>query len=109
MEDKYYFSDGSVLDYLDATKTLHREGEPAIKYANGDMSWYFHGQLHRVDGPAIEWTGGTEWYLHGQLHRIDGPAVEHAKGAKQWYLNDKRINCDNQEMFERLLKLKAFW
>ena len=48
-------------------------------------------------------------FLNDQLHREDGPAVEYYSGNKFWYLNGKRINCSNQEEFKRLLKLKAFW
>ena len=37
---------------------------PAIEDPNG---WYRNGQLHRTDGPAIEYTSGTnKWYLNGQ-------------------------------------------
>jgi len=35
-------------------------------------------------------NGSKEWYLNGQLHREDGPAVEFCNGTKQWFLNDKR-------------------
>ena len=31
----------------------------------------------------------TEWYLNGELHRVDGPAVENADGTKFWFLNGK--------------------
>ena len=29
---------------------------------------------------------GTKWYLDGQLHRKDGPAIEWIDGDKEWYL-----------------------
>ena len=29
----------------------------------------------------------TNWYLNGQLHREDGPAVEYTDGHKSWWLN----------------------
>jgi hypothetical protein len=33
-------------------------------YPNGDKFWYLHGELHREDGPAIEWADGSKfWYL----------------------------------------------
>ena len=48
------------------------------------------GDLHREDGPALEWaTGRKEWYLNGNRHRPDGPAVEYLNGGKEWYLNGK--------------------
>jgi len=33
--------------------------------------------------------GYKEWWLNGQLHRLDGPAVEWKDGYKEWYLNGK--------------------
>jgi hypothetical protein len=56
-------------------------------------SWYLNGELHREDGPAIEWADGTKsWYLNGNLHREDGPAVEWANGDKQWCLNHEEVH-----------------
>ena len=53
------------------------------------------GQLHRIDGPAVEWAGGSkEWFQYGQHHRIDGPAVEHHDGEKRWYLNGKKLSFE---------------
>ena len=52
----------------------------------GNKRWYLHGELHRKDGPAAEYTTGTKvWRQHGRLHRDDGPAIEHANGDKSWY------------------------
>ena len=49
------------------------------------------GQLHRLDGPAIESADGTkEWYQKGQRHRLDGPAIEYADGTKEWWIEGKR-------------------
>ncbi len=71
---------------------LHREDGPAVEYANGDKSWYLKGKLHREDGPASEWANGTKrWYLNGNLHREDGPAIEHADGTKCWYLKGEEL------------------
>ena len=52
-----------------------------------------NGQLHRVDGPAIENSNGHKvWYLNDQLHRVDGPAIEWSNGNKEWYLNGVRYS-----------------
>ena len=33
-------------------------------------------------------SNGTKcWYLNDKLHRVDGPAVEYSDGDKAWYLN----------------------
>ena len=35
------------------------------------------GELHRIVGPAIEWSNGTKyWYQNGKLHRIDEPVIK---------------------------------
>ena len=61
-------------------------------WPNGTKSWWLNGELHREDGPAIEYSNGTKlWYLNGELHREDGPAVEYSNGHKEWYLNGKEL------------------
>ena len=33
----------------------------------GTKHWYFKGQYHREDGPAIEWPDGSKyWCLNGE-------------------------------------------
>jgi hypothetical protein len=50
------------------------------------------GDLHRLDGPAIEWEDGTkQWRVNGKLHRLDGPAVEFADGYKIWWIVGKKF------------------
>ena len=50
------------------------------------------GQLHRTDGPAIEYPDGAKfWVQNGQRHRIDGPAIEWRNGVRFWYINGKRL------------------
>ena len=52
-------------------------------------------QLHRINGPAIEWASGRkEWWQNGQRHRTDGPAIEWASGRKDWFINGKRLTED---------------
>ena len=55
------------------------------------------GQLHRVDGPAVEWPDGTrEWWVNGQLHRVDGPAIVRANGTRAWFVDGKFIKWETQ-------------
>ena len=50
------------------------------------------GQLHRIDGPAIENADGSKfWYQNGQPHRTDGPAVVYSGGYKAWYINGEEL------------------
>ena len=54
----------------------------------GIKYWFFNGQLHRENGPAVEYANGTKyWYLNDKRHRTNGPAVEYANGNKSWFLN----------------------
>ena len=49
---------------------------------------HWSGEPHRIDGPAIEWPGGSkEWFQNGRRHRDVGPAVEYSDGSKEWWLN----------------------
>jgi len=58
---------------------------------DGNKRWYNdRGELHREDGPAIEWVDGSkEWYINDKFHREDGPAAEYVNGGNRWYINDK--------------------
>ena len=57
----------------------------ALKYRievdddDGSRHYYnTNGELHRTDGPAVEWSNGAKfWYHNDRLHRTDGPAVDH--------------------------------
>jgi len=89
---------------------LHREDGPAVEYANGNKYWYQHGKKHREDGPAVEDANGNKcWYQHGQSHREDGLAYESYSGYKEWWINNTRLNVSSQEEFIRYLKLRPFW
>ena len=73
-------------------------------YPNGDKEWYLNGELHRVDGPALEWADGSKaWYLNGERHREDGPAFECFSGYNSWWLNSKSYTESdyNTEMAKR--------
>ena len=59
---------------------------------NGTREWFQNGKLHRLDGPAVEWSsGGKEWYQNGKFHRLDGPAVELANGDKAWHIEGRKL------------------
>ena len=55
---------------------------------DGTKRWSLSGELHREDGPAIEYANGSKfWCINGELHREDGPAIELASGYKEWWLS----------------------
>jgi hypothetical protein len=71
--------------------------------SDGNVFWYVNDQLHRTDGPAIEWANGScFWYINGQLHREDGPAGERADGSYEWCLYGR--SCSFAEWFDRVAK-----
>ena len=81
---------------------LHRIDGPAIEYGDGDKEWYKMGKLHRIDGHAVEWSSGRrDWYQNGVLHRIDGPAIEYGNGNKSWFYNNVKFHA-KEAFFEAL-------
>ena len=72
-------------------------------FSDGTKHYYVHGQLHRLDGPAIEYPGGDKcYYLHGQLHRTDGPAIEYSNGQKSYYVHG--IYYSTKELWAQAVK-----
>jgi len=62
-------------------------------------------QLHREDGPAIEYDNGTKyWYRNGRLHREDGPAVEYVNGCGEWWVNGLCIGSPEERREKEILR-----
>ena len=60
---------------------------------DGNKRWYANGELHRLDGPAIEWSDGDKsWFFKDKLHRLDGPAVEYTNGYKSWVVDGRKVS-----------------
>jgi len=59
----------------------------------GNRYWYNEkGQLHRENGPAIEWwTGHKWWYINDRMHRLDGPAIEMNDESSFWSLRGEIV------------------
>lgn len=79
---------------------------------NGTVMYLLtENRLHREDGPAIEYCGGTKaWFVNGVCHREDGPAIEYYNGIREWYLNGKRVSAE--DVFQQLTddqKEKVVW
>ena len=108
------------------------ENEPKCEIDEyGIKRWKLNGNLHREDGPAIEWDEGSQyWYKHDLPHRLDGPAVIqhhnkllkfHNKPKIIWFINghnvtdeirtwakDNDIDLDNLTEDDKLL-IKLVW
>lgn len=49
------------------------------------------GEIHREDGPAVEWPDGDWWwYLNGKCHRICGPC-DWFRGEYYWWVNGESV------------------
>lgn len=56
--------------------------------AAGNKQWFKNGQLHRLDGPALIHTDGTQcWVNNNEIHRLDGPAIIYPDGTQYWYIH----------------------
>ena len=64
---------------------------------DGTKHWRLNDELHREDGPAVEFADGTKyWCLNGKYHREDGPAIEYPDGSKSWCLNGIRYHSEEE-------------
>jgi hypothetical protein len=74
---------------------LHREDGPAIQYGDGTRVWWRDGKRHREDGPAHEDADGTRaWYRDNKLHREDGPALTRPDGTCEWWIDGGELDGD---------------
>src|ERR1022692_3853914 len=81
---------GSVL-----SGDLHRVDGPAVEYQDGSEEWFLNGKHHREGGPAISYMDGTKvWRRHGELHRVGGPAMTYSDGKKTWWVDGERHRED---------------
>lgn len=71
----------------------HRIDGPAfVDFKNYMMVWYKDGEIHRDnDKPAFislkPFHKYKRWYQNGDLHRVDGPAIEDEDGHCSYFLN----------------------
>lgn len=74
--------------YLDDKK--HRLDGPAVEYTDGSqIEWWVHGVLHRENAPAIITKISEGWWVQGCQHREDGPAVHWGDGTQAWYFKNR--------------------
>ena len=90
--------------WVNSIGELHRVDGPAIERKNANKEWYQQGRRHRVGGPAIEYENGSkEWWIEGKRHRVDGPAIEMSNGEMDWLINGIQFSSQ-EKWFEALDK-----
>ncbi len=63
-------------------------------------------ELHNDSGPALITPSGAFYYYHGKLHRLDGPAVEYSHGSvAYWIAGIKYSRTDYNEKIKQLKKV----
>ncbi len=81
---------------IDSFREIPEKFTGIADYGDGRKEWYEYGELHRINGPAVEHAGGRkEWWLHGKFHRTNGPAIEYINGIKLWFLNGQQLTEEN--------------
>ncbi len=100
--------DGNVR-YYNERGQLHRLDGPAVERADGTKEWYQDDMPHREDGPALELSnGGRGWFEDGLKHRLDGPAIIWPDGTKEWWVQGIFVGTSmsrfTQKKFERWKK-----
>lgn len=90
--------------YYNSAGDLHRDEGPAVEYANGTKEWCQNGLHHRDNGPAFITARGTrKWAINGRLHRTDGPAIEWSDGGREWWVGG--VKYTEQEYYALLTEL----
>lgn len=80
----------TIYDYLISGEAEIVDAEEdcvCFKARVGNIRWYKNGIIHRNNGPALQWTEGTDcYYKDGFLHRENGPAID-GRAISVWYIN----------------------
>ena len=93
---------GHSIEYTNELGQLHREDGPAVEYNNGKKEWWINGKLHRTDGPAREYIDKKFWFKNGVYHRENNlPAIEYIEGYKAWFVEGLRHREDGPAIIKR--------
>ena len=96
-----------ITEWVGSNGKRHRINGPAIEGSNGTEKWCINGILHRLNGPAVianisKFYVRKSRFLNDNRHNINGPAIQHTNGAKFWYINDIKYS---ETDYKRILKL----
>jgi hypothetical protein len=66
-----------------------------VQLPDKSKHWFVNGLMHREGGPAVIYANGAkEWWINNKRHREDGPAIEDPFNSNHWYLNYEFIYND---------------
>jgi hypothetical protein len=99
----------NAIEWYNKNGQLHREDGPAVEWTSGTKEWYKDGGLHREDGPAVVAPSGEQfWYQNNIRHRIGGPAVDWANGNREWY-KDGKLHREDGPAVEKANGHREWW
>jgi len=71
--------------YLNDEEQLHRLDGPAVEYSCGTKYWAINGNYHRNIDLAEEYSDGEKlWRFKGERHRVGGSFYSH---SKWWFIH----------------------
>jgi hypothetical protein len=106
---KIYSIDGILLGVAPTVMSTYTKWPfTGIIEGSHGKTWYENDNIHRHDGPAMEYTNGTKlWYINSKLHRLDGPAIEVHDGSKEWWIDNKQVTELQCKLLCDIMKLKG--
>lgn len=84
---------------------LHREDGPAIEWPDDAFAWCLNNNYHRIGGPALVANGCQEWWQNGQRHNEDGPAFIGALGWTRWFHQGEWLDRDEEQFCKELKEM----
>ena len=102
-----------TLDYkfIKETSNVPTNFSGILQNVHGSIYWYLNNKLHREDGPAIiYWNNTKMWIRHGELHRLDGYAVESYlddDNNNEYWILGKKYSKEQYPLLSDLIKLKG--
>ena len=76
-----------IIDYIYKIKHFKNGSHHLTEWDNGDVIKYKNKKQHSENGPAYIIKDTITIYCYeGEIHRTDGPAVEYCTGVKKYYL-----------------------
>jgi len=85
---KVEVNENSTKRYFNDKGKLHRLDGPALEYSDGIKQWCIIDKHHRNIDPATEWlNGGKRWVFNNKYHRIGGPCSSY---GDHWDIHGER-------------------
>lgn len=80
-----------VILYWDAEGEVHNPAGPARICPDKATYWLVTGRDPNTK--PDRWFGAKTWLYHGEIHRTDGPAMEYGDGTVEYWVNDIEISA----------------